>query len=582
MTYSDEDIARQLHLGEDSGWEFKEVSFTGERPSSPRRDDWADEIGAFANSDGGVLLCGVRDDGTVQGMSREQMDALERLLVELCTDSIRPPIRVDIFRKENAAGAAFLLVEIPTGYALHESPGGNFVRVGSSKRRISGDEQLRLAERRGQARFIWFDKQPVPETGFGTLDEALWKPLLSVAGAVDPAIGLEKMGLLARDEHGTVRAAVAGILLCCREPEAWLPNACITATRYRGNDRSSGQLDAQTIGGPINRQVTEALTFALRNMQVAARKNPGREELPQYSASALFEALVNAVAHRDYSISGSKIRLSLFEDRLEISSPGGLPNNLTIESMGERQSTRNEVLTSVLGRINAGDIAGAESRQFFIERRGDGVPIIRRETEALCGVPPEFRLIDDAELCLTIPAARLEPTPATPVITVRCAGAPLSDVDILALFPNKTWRRASTDANGTASVALHSTHLPMTVFAAAPGVSASQVTGWIPAEEALVIELDALPNGGSVLFPEATGNLPGLDGRLNPIRDTLDRTYLYASNIAINGGQPQPVAFRLGEPLQLTDAEGREAQVRIVNIVGRSALIEYRLAQTTP
>lgn len=582
MTYSDEDIARQLRLGEDSGWEFKEVSFTGERPSSPRRDDWADEIGAFANSDGGVLLCGVRDDGTVQGMSREQMDALERLLVELCTDSIRPPIRVDIFRKENAAGVAFLLVEIPTGYALHESPGGNFVRVGSSKRRISGDEQLRLAERRGQARFIWFDKQPVPETGFGTLDEALWKPLLSVAGAVDPEIGLEKMGLLARDEHGTVRATVAGVLLCCRAPEQWLPNAGIIATRYRGNDRSSGQLDAQTIGGPINRQVTEALSFALRNMQVAARKNPGREELPQYSASALFEALVNAVAHRDYSISGSKIRLSLFEDRLEISSPGGLPNNLTIESMGERQSTRNEVLTSVLGRINADGIAGADERQFFIERRGDGVSIIRRETEALCGVPPEFQLIDDAELCLTIPAARLEPTPATPVITVRCAGAPLSDVDILALFPNKTWRRASTDANGTASVALHSTHLPMTVFAAAPDVSASQVTGWIPAEEALVIELDALPNGGSVLFPEATGNLPGLDGRLNPIRDTLDRTYLYASNIAINGGQPQPVAFRLGEPLQLTDAEGREAQVRIVNIVGRSALIEYRLAQTTP
>ena len=582
MTYSDEDIARQLRLGEDSGWEFKEVGFTGERPSSPRRDDWADEIGAFANSDGGVLLCGVRDDGTMQGMSREQMDALERLLVELCTDSIRPPIRVDIFRKESADGAAFLLVEIPAGYALHESPGGNFVRVGSSKRRISGDEQLRLAERRGQARFIWFDKQPVPETGFGTLDEALWKPLLSVAGAVDPAIGLEKMGLLARDEHGTVRATVAGILLCCREPEAWLPNACITATRYRGNDRSSGQLDAQTIGGPINRQVTEALTFALRNMQVAARKNPGREDLPQYSASALFEALVNAVAHRDYSISGSKIRLSLFEDRLEISSPGGLPNNLTIESMSERQSTRNEVLTSALGRINADGIAGADERQFFIERRGDGVSIIRRETEALCGVPPEFRLIDDAELHLTIPAASLEPTPATPVVAVRCGGAPLPGADILALFPNKTWRRASTNVNGTAGVALHSTHLPMTVFAAAPGVSAGQVTGWIPAEEALAIELDALPDGGSILFSEETGELPGLDGRLNPIRDALDRTYLYASNIAINGGQPQPVAFRLGEPLQLTDAEGREVQVRIVNIVGRSALIEYRSTQTTP
>lgn len=576
MTYSDEDIAKQLRLGEDSGWEFKEVVFKGDHPTSPQRDDWADEISAFANSAGGVLLCGVDDDGKVPGMSRGQMDSLERLLVELCTDSIRPPIRVNISRRESADGAAFLLVEILAGYALHDSPRGNFIRVGSSKRQMSGDERLRLAERRGQARFVWFDKQPVPQTGFGTLDEALWKPLLSVEGAVDPAVGLEKMELLARDEHGTVRATVAGILLCCRAPEQWLPNACITATCYRGNDRSSGQLDAQTIGGPINRQVTEALTFALRNMRVAARKNPAREELPQYSVSALFEALVNAVAHRDYSIGGSRIRLSLFEDRLEISSPGGLPNNLTIESMGERQSTRNEVLTSVLGRINAGGIAGADVRQFFIERRGDGVPIIRRETEALCGVPPEFRLIDDAELRLTIPAARLEPTPATPVITVRCDGAPLPGADILALFPNKTWRRASTDANGTASVDLHSSHLPMTVFVAAPGVSAGQVGGWIPAEEALVIELNALNDGGSILFPDATGDVPGLDGRLNPIRDTLDRTYLYASNIAINGGQPQPAAFRLGEALQLTDAEGREAQVRIVDIVGRSALLEYR------
>ena len=90
------------------------------------------------------------------------------------------------------------------------------------------------------------------------------------------------------------------------------------------------------------------------------------------------------------------------------------------------------------------------------------------------------------------------------------------------------------------------------------------------------LEVKALQEGGSVIFSEATGCVPGLNGRLNPIRDTHDRTYLYASNIAINEGEQQPVHFIPGEDLRLTDAEGTELLVRIVDIVGRSALVEYR------
>ncbi len=204
-------------------------------------------------------------------------------------------------------------------------------------------------------RFLWFDKQPVPGTGFGSLDESLWKPLLSAEDAAALELALEKMGLLTDDENGTTRATVAGVLLCTHSPEEWLPNACISATCYRGTDRASGQIDAQTITGPLNRQITEAVAFVVRNMRVGAYKNPARVDLPQYSEKALFEAIVNAVAHRDYTIQGSKIRLSMFTDRLEINSPGGLPNNLTIESMEVRQSTRNEVLTFMLGRMSVGN-----------------------------------------------------------------------------------------------------------------------------------------------------------------------------------------------------------------------------------
>lgn len=581
MTYSNEEITRRLQLGEDSAWEFKQVEFAGDRPRSPRRDDLADEIAAFANADGGTLLCGVTDDDEVQGITRAQLVALDAFVVKSSSDTIDPPVRVRTQHLQRPDGKRLLIVQVPPGDSPHERSGQRYIRVGGSKRRMTGDEWLRLAQRRGQARFRSFDEQTVPDTGFNTLHESLWRPLLSAEGAAEPEAALGRLALLASDEAGIPRATVAGLLLCTSDPQQWLPNAGITATCYRGDDRASGQVDAQEISGPLNQQIAQAVAFALRNMQVAARKEPGRVDLPQYSHRALFEALVNAVVHRDYSIRGSKVRLSMFADRLEIQSPGSLPNNLTVESMETRQVTRNEALTSVLARLPVGGIRGSEDRQYFMERRGDGVPIIRRETHELCGKLPEFQVIDDSEVRLTIPAAIQEHSPASAVITVWSDGQSLSGADILALFPNKTWKRATTNDDGEASVELYTSHLPMTVFAAAAGRAARLEREWSPSQGALTLELRPLPDGGSVIFPEAVGHLPTLNGRLNPLRDTSDRTYLYASNIAINQGRPQPVQFALGEELRLTDADGREALVRILDVVGRSALIEYRLAPRT-
>ena len=148
QTFSEDELRRQLRLGEDSHWEFKEIEFAGNVPKSPSRDELADEFTAFANTDGGVVLCGVKDSGEVQGMSRAQMDALERLLVELCTDSIKPPIRPTILRREVEEGKPFLLVAVPQGSDVHESQGSSYIRVGSTKRRMTNDERLRLAQRR--------------------------------------------------------------------------------------------------------------------------------------------------------------------------------------------------------------------------------------------------------------------------------------------------------------------------------------------------------------------------------------------------------------------------------------------------
>ena len=194
-----------------------------------------------------------------------------------------------------------------------------------------------------------------------------------------------------------------------------------------------------------------------------------------------------------------------------------------------------------------------------------------RQTRSDCEAIPLTKLGDLLE--------EFDSRPPTANIEVRRSGEPLDSVDVLALFPNGTWKRATTDIHGDARLELHTMHLPMTVFVAAEGCTAYVEGEWIPAERALTIEIGTLPGGGSVVFAESTGHIPGLSGRLNPILDTSNRTYLYARNIAINEGEQQPVSFVPGEEeMRLTDSDGNEFLVRVVEISGQSALLEYRLA----
>ena len=170
----------------------------------------------------------------------------------------------------------------------------------------------------------------------------------------------------------------------------------------------------------------------------------------------------------------------------------------------------------------------------------------------------------------------------SPVVTVLAGGRPISGADILALFPNRTWKRAVTGEYGEATLDLHAVHLPMTVLVAADGFSAHLERGWTPAERTLHVELNALPGGGAVIFPEGAGAVPGLAGRLHPIRDTLDRTCAYADNIAVNDSRREPHSFVPGDDLRLTDADGTQRLVRILDVVGRSALVEYRPRSSEP
>ena len=208
------------------------------------------------------------------------------------------------------------------------------------------------------------------------------------------------------DESGVFRPTVSGVLMACDSPEIFMSNAYIQAVRYRGKERNAAyQLDAKDITGPLDVQIKDACKFVEGNMHVFATKAPNRIETPQFSINAVFEAVVNAVVHRDYSVYGSKIRIHLFSDRLEIFSPGTIPNTMTVDSLSERQSARNELLSSLLARCPMNVNALGSQRNFIMDKRGEGVPIIITESEELSGRKPQYTLLDDAELKLVIFAA---------------------------------------------------------------------------------------------------------------------------------------------------------------------------------
>ena len=271
---------------------------------------------------------------------------------------------------------------------------------------MSTELLIRLGQQRGQARVYRFEEQAVPETRWTDIEADLCQRF-APPGATDRDT-LKKMKLATDDEMGRTRATVAGILMCSSEPQRWLPSAFIQAVRYGSTRQDSNyQLDAQAINGPVDEQIAGAMAFVRRNMKVGAVKAPGRIDAPQFSLRAVFEAVVNAVAHRDYAVHGSKIRLFLFDDRLELYSPGPLPNSVTVDALGLRQSTRNELLTTLLAKCRAEDPTGEIARQYLMEKRGDGVPIILNESQELSGRKPVYREIDEAEVQLTIYAACL-------------------------------------------------------------------------------------------------------------------------------------------------------------------------------
>ncbi|MER2557085.1 MAG: ATP-binding protein [Candidatus Competibacter denitrificans] len=402
-------LLHRIRLGEDSTLELKQWSLRdGGKSFEPHPDSLSDELAAMANASGGTLLLGVDDKTrTVTGIPLDYLDRVEAWLTNLCNDRIQPPLDIVTRHVEllDASGKLqpIIIVEVPKSLWVHQSANGYFRRVGHAKRKLPPDALARLFQQRSQARLIRFEEQEVPGTGYADFD-----PLLVNRFTRDEqdeaAVQLQRLHLLRETSNGLC-ASVAGILLCTLTPHRWLRNAEIIAVAHDGLENDpNDQVDAQDIRGPLDRQIADAIHFVQRNMRTPARKVLGRVDYPQYDLAAVFEAIVNAVAHRDYSRDAQRIRLFLFADRLEIYTPGALPNSLTIESMTRISAPRNEVITSLFAQYYPVEDPVFGKNQ-LMDKRGAGVRLILKRSEALSGKRPVYENLSDMELKLTLFAA---------------------------------------------------------------------------------------------------------------------------------------------------------------------------------
>lgn len=416
MLFTRDELLTKIKLGEDSLFELKAVRTAGEKLRGPDQDTIANEIAALANTSGGTILIGVDDDGSVSGIPVSVLKKMELRIQAACQQSIQPSLApiIEIMTLpdyETMEERPIIRIEVSPSLFVHKSPGGYKHRVGSGTIDMAPDQLARLLQQRSQSRLIRFDETPVMEAPLSALVDELWQRFAPGATTDPREVVLHKLALVREAQDKQLHPTISGLLLACRDPQVYLKGSYIQAVAYRGttiapeDNDTVYQQDAKNITGPLDEQVLQACDFVKRNMRISAIKHQdgGREDIPQFDMLAVFEAVVNAVAHRDYSMPGSKVRIRLFDDRLEIYSPGMLPNTMTTDSLPFRQAARNEVLTSLLARCSIpSDKKNLTHRTSMMDKRGEGVSLILQRSEKLSGIKPKYEILDRSELRLTI------------------------------------------------------------------------------------------------------------------------------------------------------------------------------------
>jgi ATP-dependent DNA helicase RecG len=311
-------------------------------------------MAAFANSEGGMIFIGVADDSSVPGLSREDVVRINQLISNAASQHVRSPLAVQTENVRLPEGRIVIVLTVPKGIdkPYFDKNGVIWLKCGADKRRVNSKEELRRLFQMSDQ--FHADELPT-KAGIDKLDKLRFRDFLRDFYKMDyPDSPAELTRLLQNMDLATDEGKLnlAGVLLFAERPEWIKPQFVIKAIRYPGNDiHVSDYIDTEDFSGPMRRMFDDSLAFVMRNLhKVQAGRGvnaPGTPEIPE----AVFEELlVNALIHRDYLVSAT-IRLFIFDNRIEIISPGHLPNNLTVEKIRAGISNiRNPILVSFVAK----------------------------------------------------------------------------------------------------------------------------------------------------------------------------------------------------------------------------------------
>ena len=351
-------------------------------PDSTRLTHLTETFAALANTNGGKVVLGIDPQGPVVKGLRDLETSRERALAAGLR--CEPPLVLPRPELAELEGRQVLVVEVPGGLPHAYAMRGKYMAREGKRNRALGPRQLRqLLRDRGEGNF---EAQAVAGANLDDLDRerinAYAKLFLSQNGqrqrTEETLELLYRRGCLVK-EGNLFHPTVSGLLLFGREPQRLLPSAEILLARYSGNEMSDTFV-RETARGPLAEQIRLGEAFVVSNMRKGAHIGElVREERPEYPVPAVREAIVNAVAHRDYAIRGEEIRVMMFADRIEVYSPGRLPGHITVKNIIEERFARNEVIVQVLTDMG------------FVERLGYGIDRIMRLTRE-AGLPkPRFQ-----------------------------------------------------------------------------------------------------------------------------------------------------------------------------------------------
>ena len=309
---------------------------------SPDRKRLAETLVAFANSDGGFVVLGLAPSGEVTDEFSEE--DIEGLLQQAVLDSI-PPVEIrNLHKEELPNGGQVFVMEVPRSPEMHTlSDGRVVVRAGAENRTLKGHEIRHLASTRSTGDF---ESEPIAGAGLDDLspeviEEYMQKRSDRTGREWDGTVEELLQAIGAVDQQ--MRPTVAGMLLFGKNPEYFLPQSGLVFVHFRGTEpKGEGYGRREEIYGHLAKVIERAWQVIWEEMdKEAIVKGLVREEHTEYPKVAVREALVNAVCHRDYRISGRKIEVKMFADRLEIVSPGGLPGYITLDNILDEHYSRN-------------------------------------------------------------------------------------------------------------------------------------------------------------------------------------------------------------------------------------------------